>query len=218
MNDDNIEVEYYDDDAPEIDDATIDAALRALDEAQAEDEERMFLEADKMPCPECAGAGAMQGGSLGNACPRCGGQRVIEVPGSRVEPMMNWRALREPWSQYAKAKSDRQLPAAHDCAFCGGVGHSLHKGTQIDCPHCDGSGRMTRATRALPPVSSLAKVEWVQGLTERIRDNVRQLAAGGGNMPQLAPIAPEPEKTSLGGYSDEELDAIEERAIDAEEE
>lgn len=35
----------------------------------------------KVLCPDCSGRGEVSGGSLGNACPRCHGKRVIDDPG-----------------------------------------------------------------------------------------------------------------------------------------
>lgn len=150
MSDETLEPEFYDDDIGELDDAIIDEALRALDEAQTEDEERMFLEADKMPCPDCAGAGATQGGSLGNACPRCMGQRVVAIPGSQPQPLVNWRQLRAPWSEYAKAKANLKLPPSFACPFCGGTGKSGRHEHREVTPKLEHSGGDPYRTPAAP--------------------------------------------------------------------
>lgn len=240
-----IEVEYYDDDEDEFEDADIDAALQALDAAQSDDEERLFLEADKMPCPECAGGGAVQGGILGNHCPRCGGQRVVAIPGTQPQPMFNWKQLRAPWQEYAKVKGMRKLPASYSCGRCGGTGkgekqyvepsmkletaeggdpyrtspvavEAIDGGwVKVPCTECGGTGSQAREVMALPPASSLPKKDFLAGLQKRVQGVMKQLDAG--TMPELAP-APEPrDDTSLGGYSDAELDDIEERSKDSNE-
>lgn len=72
-----------------------DRRRQALEEAQEIWEEVSYIGTEKMACPECAGAGAISGGSLGNICPRCFGSRVVAHPGYEQIPQPPWAELKK---------------------------------------------------------------------------------------------------------------------------
>lgn len=80
----------------------------ALERAQEAWEEYAYVANPKIPCPECAGAGQVYGGSLGNVCVRCMGGRVLDAPGSDPVVMPPFASLRGQLANYADAL-DRHL-------------------------------------------------------------------------------------------------------------
>jgi hypothetical protein len=91
-----------------------DNIAKDLEEAAELREKVAFLSVQKMPCPECAGAGSVYGGSLGDICPTCMGRRVVDHPGADgVElpdllPWQNW--LRQLDEYRGAAQQGRALP------------------------------------------------------------------------------------------------------------
>jgi hypothetical protein len=73
----------------------LDERSRACEEANQLYEKLAYLAVQKMPCPECGGAGAVSGGSLGGACPNCLGTRVVNHPGAEVPEMPDFAGFRQ---------------------------------------------------------------------------------------------------------------------------
>ncbi len=163
-----------------------------------------FLSIEKMPCPECAGGGAISGGSLGDICPGCNGRRVVEHPGAApvdLPSLAPWRDFLRNLDSY---KHDQAL-LAHD----GAVGFDKPLGL--------------KAPGRPPPLKDL------QAVTADLRQRGETLSRDGGpSMPAL-PTPPPPksqqllgsmsqDETSLGedgsGPSDEELDSLEDQLDD----
>jgi hypothetical protein len=162
-----------------------------------------FLSIEKMPCPECAGAGAISGGSLGDICPGCNGRRVVEHPGAApvdLPSLAPWRDFLRNLDAY---KHDQAL-----LANSGGEGFDKPKGL-----HAPGR----------PPT-----LEDLQAVIADLRGRGERLSAAGAQMPALpTPKAPKSQQllgsmshdeTSLGedgsGPTDEDLDSLEDQLDD----
>lgn len=76
---------------------------QALDDCQETYEELAYLANPKMPCPECGGSGSVGGGIFDSTCVRCGGSRVLDVPGSEPMPMPDFRGMRAAIGGYGDA-------------------------------------------------------------------------------------------------------------------
>lgn len=100
-------------DEVELSDEDIRQISSALDDAQTRWERVGYLSAQKMPCPECGGAGQIAGGSLGDICPGCLGARVIDHPAAEQLVLPPFASMRAALSAYANARLDRALPDGH---------------------------------------------------------------------------------------------------------
>lgn len=164
-----------------------------------------FLSVQKMPCPECAGAGAISGGSLGDICPGCHGRRVVDHPGAAPADIPSL----EPWRGFL-----RNLYAyKHDQALmlnAGEEGFDKPAGFKAPAP---------------PP-----KLEDLQQIIADLRGQGERHLAAGTSMPALpTPAAPKSQQLlgsmshdehSLGedgsGPTDDELDSLEDQLDDPE--
>jgi hypothetical protein len=187
------ESELTDDELADVVDGLTDEDLRersqALNEAEELYEEVAFLGVPKMPCPECAGAGQIVGGSLGDICPRCLGKRVIDRPSADPIERPPFAQLRARITAYGDAMADRALPDAHQ-----GKRHL-----------------------ALPAASDVPTLEEIQAISAKLKQTAKQLDAGQLDGMQLA--EPKKAKgmlgdgdEGLGEYSDAELDKMEEES------
>lgn len=93
------------DEFSELDD--IDDRLRELHEAQTIWERIEYLQTAKMPCPECGGSGQLYGGTLGNTCPTCMGQRMVDHPGADDIKVPDFADMRQKLSAAATARDQR---------------------------------------------------------------------------------------------------------------
>ena len=84
-----------------------------LHEAQQLYEDLAFLYTPKMPCPECTGSGQVYGGSLGNICPRCFGQRVVDRPAAEQLELPDFASMRRRITAYGDVLADQALPSGH---------------------------------------------------------------------------------------------------------
>lgn len=201
----------------DLSDDTDDLSLEDLDEladqiapeleVAADLAERVaFLSIEKMPCPECAGAGAISGGSLGDICPGCNGRRVVEHPGAAPVNLPSLAPWRD-WLRNLEAyKHDQAL-----LANSGTAGFDKPKGL---------------AAPQKPPT-----LKDLQAVVADLRQRGEALSRdGGASMPAL-PTPPPPKsqqllgsmshtETSLGedggGPSDEDLDSLEDQLADDE--
>jgi hypothetical protein len=173
----------------ELDEEDLRKRSAALDEAQTAWEELAYVSTAKAPCPECSGAGQIGGGTLGDICPRCLGQRVIDAPGSEPLEMPPFSHLRAAITAYGDALADRALPAGH----------------------------RARKQLALPPASSVPALESLVMLKVTAIGKAKQLRGAPGWVdPKLLA---EPKKAKglagdgeLGEYSDAELAELEDAA------
>ena len=162
-----------------------------------------FLSIEKMPCPECAGAGAISGGSLGDICPGCNGRRVVEHPGAAP---VNLPSL-APWRDFLRKLDSYK----HDQAL---LSHDGEKG--FDKPK-------GLAAPGKPPT-----LKDLQAVIADLRGRGETLSRSGASMPAL-PTPPPPksqqllgsmsqDETSLGedgsGPTDEDLDSLEDQLDD----
>lgn len=169
-----------------------------LEEATDLLERVAFLSIEKMPCPECAGAGAISGGSLGDICPGCNGRRVVEHPGA---PPVDLPSL-APWKDFLRNLDSYK----HDQALLANSGaEGFDKPKGLSAP-------------ARPP-----KLEDLQQVIAGLRGRGERLRADGASMPALPTPPPSKsqqllgalshDETSLGedgsGPTDEELDGLE---------
>jgi len=83
--------------------AELDERARDLEDLQTEYEKISFLGTPKMPCPECAGGGSVDAGSLGNICLGCMGARVVDRPFTKPPKLPDFPALRAGISNYRNA-------------------------------------------------------------------------------------------------------------------
>ncbi len=162
-----------------------------------------FLSIEKMPCPECAGAGAVSGGSLGDICPGCNGRRVVEHPGATPVDLPSLAPWRDFLRNLDSFKHDQAL-----LANSGVKGFDQPKGLN--------------APRRPPTLAELQKV------VADLRGRGERLSAAGTSMPALpTPKAPKSQQlmgslshdeTSMGedgsGPTDEELDSLEDQIDD----
>ncbi|MBT8454173.1 MAG: hypothetical protein KJO40_19575 [Deltaproteobacteria bacterium] len=183
--------ELTDDEIADVVDSLTEEDLRdrshALNEAEGLYEEVAFLGVPKMPCPECAGAGQIVGGSLGDVCPRCFGRRVIDRPSADPIERPPFAELRARITAYGDALADRALPDGHQ----------------------------GRRNLALPPASDVPTMAEIQTIADKLKDQAKQLDARQLDGMQLA--EPKKAKgmlgdgeEGLGDYNDAELDAMEE--------
>jgi hypothetical protein len=161
--------------------------LQDLDKAQTYWEETAYVVTPKIPCPECTGAGSISGGSLGNACPTCHGQRVIADPNARQIQYPPFAELRRQLSEYADKQIFLALPADH----------AARKGKDL----------------ALPPAASLPTREQIAKLVTEAKQ-LRSLGAGSGpdlkSLPSREPgVGIEGDAEEDGSYDDDALDAME---------
>lgn len=84
-----------------------------LDEMQTMFEELAYIQEPKMPCNECAGAGSVDAGSLGNICVKCMGARVINRPFYEPLEQPPFAQLRATITKYGDALADRALAEGH---------------------------------------------------------------------------------------------------------
>lgn len=162
------------------------ARSHALNEAQETWEEVAYLANPKMPCPECSGAGAVPGGSLGDICVRCMGARVIEQPGRQSVNQPPFAELRAAITEYATALADRRLPAGH----------------------------RAKQHLALPAAETVPSLEDLRTLTKVAIDTARQLQGAPGVVDDKLLAAPQKAKGlagegDLNEYTDAELDGME---------
>lgn len=173
----------------EISDADIAQRFKALDEAQETWEEVSYLANPKMPCPECGGAGAVGGGSLGDVCVRCMGARVVEQPGRQTVQQPPFAELRAALRAYGDALIDQRLPE----------GHRAKKGLALPAPE------------TVPPLADL------QQLTKDAINVSRQLAGAPGladikSLPEAKKAKGLAGEGDLGEYTDAELADMEDAA------
>ena len=158
--------EFSDDDVAQVVSTLTDEDLRvrssALNDAQETWEEVAYMANPKMPCPECSGAGSISGGSLGDLCVRCMGQRVVEQPGRQTVTMPPFAQLRAAITAYGNALADRGLPAGH-------------KG---------------KRHLALPEASTVPTLESIQKLSEEALGKAKQLQGTPGVVPDHLLQAP----------------------------
>jgi hypothetical protein len=184
--------ELTDDELADVVDSLTDDDLRersqALNEAEELYEELAFLGNPKMPCPECVGAGSVSGGSLGDICPRCIGQRVIDRPDSEPLKRPPFKELRAAISKYGNAMANAQLPAGHD----------------------------GKRDLALPAAASVPTLEEIKAIYSEGKALARQIGSGHA-LPELQK-AEKPKgmlgdgEEGLGEYTDDELEAMEKEA------
>jgi hypothetical protein len=169
-----------------ITDDDLRARSQALDDAQTQWEEYVWVATPKIPCNECGGSGMVIGGSLGDFCPTCGGSRVIESPGGHRIKMPPFATLRSAISAYGDALADRELPAGH----------------------------RGKRNLALPAASSVPTLEQLQKLGTEALIKVRQLEGTPGIVDPKLLKQGKPAKGlqgegDLGEYDDAELDEME---------
>jgi hypothetical protein len=185
------EVELTDDELADVVDELTEEDLRqrsqALDETEELYEELSFLGVPKMPCPECVGAGQISGGSLGDICPRCVGQRVVDRPDAEPLERPPFRQLRAKITAYGDALAARALPAGH----------------------------AGKRDLALPAASTVPTLQEIEDLRAKGKEMAKAIGAGQ-PLPELkAPekakgmLGDGP----MGDYSDEELDKMEDEAL-----
>lgn len=165
---------------------------QALHDTQEIYEELHYLSVQKMPCPECSGAGSIIGGSLSDLCPTCLGRRVIEQPGATHVEMPPFAELRAAITTYGNALADRELPEGH-------------KG---------------KRHLALPAPATVPSLEQIQKLNELGLQKVRQLSGEApGVVPKRLLSKAKKAKGmqgdgDLGDHTDRELDEIEDADLE----
>jgi hypothetical protein len=157
-----------------------------LNEAQQLYEDLAYISVPKIPCPECSGAGQIYGGSLGNLCPRCLGQRVVDRPGYEVLALPDFAGIRARITAYGDALADRALPAGH----------------------------RAKKQLTLPAASSVPTLEEIQAIYDKGQDKAKELRDKEVEIEgELAePEKPKgllSESGDLDDYGDEELDEME---------
>lgn len=204
----------------ELSDDDIRERSQALHEAQEEFEEMTFMHAAQhgMPCDECAGAGAVASGSLGNVCPKCMGRRVIARPGYQPPPAPPFRQLRAGIGVYADALEARKLAAAPTCETCRGSGQTNTPNGPTACASCGGQGvGPSREMPALPPASSVPTMKEIQAIRDKTREMVKAIGPAHPDTKRLADYE-EPRGLAgdgeLGDFTDAELDDIEKEDLD----
>lgn len=163
-----------------------------LHEVQSEWEDLAHMSIAKMPCPECYGAGQVQGGSLGDICVRCMGARVVDQPGQAFEmpPFDDMRAAITAYGSYLLRLRDPETAKRL----------------------APGDGMVSNASPDPRGIVTSAQLEELRG---QARSRVAKLQLAGA--PGLAPVAlAEPQRATgllgdgdLGDVEDADLDAIE---------
>jgi hypothetical protein len=166
---------------------------QALHEAQETWEELSFLATPKIPCRECGGSGQVHGGSFGDICVGCMGERMVAAPGAPAFHMPDFSGMRRAITAYGDALADRALPTGH-------------------------KGKRYLALPAASTVPTVAQIDQLQrdGLAQ-----CRQLTAGTApgvfdpkQLPAPAPARGMAGEGDLGEYEDAELADMEDAAND----
>lgn len=74
-----------------------------LHKVQEYHREVSYIKNPKMPCPGCAGKGTVAGGSLGDICLDCMGERVFDMPGTEALEQPDFAKLRAGITSYGDA-------------------------------------------------------------------------------------------------------------------
>lgn len=179
MDDINIEEE-----GPPLSNEELGEIFAALDKQEEQYELLAYATVPKLPCPECGGMGSVPGGSLGDFCPRCQGQRFLDQPGEELPfEMPNFQGMRVALSAYAKALDDHLLPEGHPA----------------------------KKHLALPPASSVPTKAQMEELAAQFKELKARLKAV--PLPQL-PEPRKREDAGILGPGDDDSDELSDEQLD----